>query len=1649
MFCFSLYPFLTYRCIYIHVGLIVVAKFTTLRTNMAFVPGSKVTFTDEVGEDHVATIDSIDGPKHILSYTDKVSGLIMTRTVYGTDKLTKRKKQTKKSREKPKKKKKKKKDVTSGVTDEDILGQISDSDDDDTLLDQTDIGNTAQGSGDDAIEGSDGEGTDDDQQGTEENDDDMEQDGAGSVDEDGDVGEAPAGEEAADREDAGEEDVGVAVTVDAADEGVPPADEGVPPADEGVAPADDVAAENAAEPLTETAVETVVELPTESGTASAVNSVPADTTLRMVLEKRAASLAKGKAAAGKASKRRDMVYEEAWKYFNPGGKPMVKKSVFKELLRKYKVKGGGAMFENDPDRLQSALDDLFPEGAGAALSYEEFRSYGDVTPFTDDLAVFRFRALVSEKSRTARGPVDFGRAFRFFDPKASGSVDHAQCQEAIRSCGQDSYTNVSRYDVVAIMRSVCAPGEMAFGETELEAFAKSSSFTGDSLESKLRSLMDGAADVYTMFESFDADMSGFLDVDELTKALQSVVPNVGPEEVEALFSKLDCNGDGSVTLAEFLDFIRNGAFFVHIMSPTGFFHIKTDQTLSWGEFRNKVLQKLFWNSRGADGAARIKLDTVKLYKHFGRIGPVNEGDNVDDPVVKHIRAGDFLFVLNPGDLCEADEATGWVENFAFKKVKRRGAYQVPANLKEPSAKKTVARAAKDLLGCLWPTKGRRAPVERKSAAVSGKPARAERVARTRPSPRSPRSPRASPPALAVDADSSDISDAGRSSEEDAGALSDASTLAESSDEETAGVLVDGPLTRTAVMLPPALRPLPPPDHATKLEFAAVRANYSAVRRKLLASVGGKEHRFSKWLDVLGKMCMKEERRAHRRFKGFLEQFQMMSVFHECLKRAKSKDMQEALTVQDLHALVTTLGAGRVRLGQNQGSDDVSWVELVDMLRLPLLSVDVTLWTTKHVRAWVARCLEMPKAAPYFRRCDGMELLMLPIRESARKAVRQKTRKPGEKASYIEEKYNITSMMQRKKLLLEIQALLAIRRNQRQRSAEGFEVENWKKIDILDWLYHDVKLPQYADAFANAPLDGWFLLALTPQLLRSEFGVEQARHRRRIMGQLSALRHGPPKPVDVLEKKDEADDEAPSEDEEDPVAIKGAQARQLMARLRGDVELELKGFRRGTQLVDATDFDIDGTPWEAGVRPPKSPKLTGAELPESSVAQGFMADAGNAGNTVVLPRQAPVEEMVSVLRIRMKAMFKGGPNEAAGAMWDAMVGEVDQLDPEVGGIEFSVFPRAMKDSISVEVRSQLQAATLFRFLDMDKDKVISRSDMVKALARGLTLEKAAHEVDGTGPEQAAGKQGSSSAGHGQTMRHIIADKFLTSMCECMDRQQMTVRMAFTALVSRTLRGNQDSKDPEKFGALSITSREFVAFVRGMCPKSLNQEDADSVLLYIDRDADNKIGWDEFMESFVSCYGRWLMRLKQNSARLADKISMPGMKERYAEVANEIHNVQRMMAAAFRQTKASLAAQQAPLTARSSKLDDTMAMSMKKSDADLDTLREFIDRMSQIRRGKSRMVRGLETEFYRHDGVLMDGGPRDLLLSGTDDVEIEMNEIVEHAELILARHGTKEVNTMYDFLVAIYSDIQKLDDQTVSIKVASSPTRSRTPPPAYFT
>ena len=141
-------------------------------------------------------------------------------------------------------------------------------------------------------------------------------------------------------------------------------------------------------------------------------------------------------------------------------------------------------------------------------------------------------------------------------------------------------------------------------------------------------------------------------------------------------------------------------------------------------------------------------------------------------------------------------------------------------------------------------------------------------------------------------------------------------------------------------------------------------------------------------------------------------------------------------------------------------------------------------------------LELPLEAPKFKYTDGNQLLMIPY-VSEREKGQVKNIANFLKGSYIEEMYGIASTIKRKKLLLEVEALLQTRRRQRHEGAEGFEIQNWKKIDILDWLHHDVKLPEYAESFERAPLDGLLLVSLTSKLLKTEFGIKQARHRRRI------------------------------------------------------------------------------------------------------------------------------------------------------------------------------------------------------------------------------------------------------------------------------------------------------------------------------------------------------------------------------------------------------------------------------------------------------------------------------------------------------------------------------------------------------------------------
>lgn len=63
-------------------------------------------------------------------------------------------------------------------------------------------------------------------------------------------------------------------------------------------------------------------------------------------------------------------------------------------------------------------------------------------------------------------------------------------------------------------------------------------------------------EVREVFDQFDSDGGGTIDVDELRMAMRSLGQNLTKAEAEALMLELDTGGDGSIEFAEFVDFIK-------------------------------------------------------------------------------------------------------------------------------------------------------------------------------------------------------------------------------------------------------------------------------------------------------------------------------------------------------------------------------------------------------------------------------------------------------------------------------------------------------------------------------------------------------------------------------------------------------------------------------------------------------------------------------------------------------------------------------------------------------------------------------------------------------------------------------------------------------------------------------------------------------------------------------------------------------------------------------------------------------------------------------------------------------------------------------------------------------------------------------------
>ena len=113
----------------------------------------------------------------------------------------------------------------------------------------------------------------------------------------------------------------------------------------------------------------------------------------------------------------EKVYEEFWKLLNPGNKPAISKTEVQERIRKIRraptegQNSSPAIKQDffDESESRGIVEALMPSGCFSKMTFEDLKAFGARSTFIDDLAVFRFRAFITEKSRTQKGQVSFDK----------------------------------------------------------------------------------------------------------------------------------------------------------------------------------------------------------------------------------------------------------------------------------------------------------------------------------------------------------------------------------------------------------------------------------------------------------------------------------------------------------------------------------------------------------------------------------------------------------------------------------------------------------------------------------------------------------------------------------------------------------------------------------------------------------------------------------------------------------------------------------------------------------------------------------------------------------------------------------------------------------------------------------------------------------------------------------------------------------------------------------------------------------------------------------------------------------------------------------------------------------------------------------------
>merc|ERR1719309_1777953 len=153
---------------------------------------------------------------------------------------------------------------------------------------------------------------------------------------------------------------------------------------------------------------------------------------------------------------------------------------------------------------------------------------------------------VVSKFRSIRKTVqDVQNAFRQFDRNGDGAIDKAELTSALKSTGG----NFTQQEIDTIFSAADSDGN---GEIDYEEFIALMCPSASDIVEKFRAKYKNVSDVKAAFKRFDRNGDGALEKAELTAALKSSGESYSDVEVNAIFSLGDVDGDGEITLEEFI-----------------------------------------------------------------------------------------------------------------------------------------------------------------------------------------------------------------------------------------------------------------------------------------------------------------------------------------------------------------------------------------------------------------------------------------------------------------------------------------------------------------------------------------------------------------------------------------------------------------------------------------------------------------------------------------------------------------------------------------------------------------------------------------------------------------------------------------------------------------------------------------------------------------------------------------------------------------------------------------------------------------------------------------------------------------------------------------------------------------------------------------